>query len=221
MLSPINIAGPDQRRKQLMQKLSQQTQQHGSVPMPPGQHGSAAALGAGVNFKSPGMRALPGVQNTNGSNVLASILARLGIGGRAQDNEMSSGLGSPISPYGPHYIPPPAASAGSPIPAGGGTPPPLPPPGQALPDPGFQGGGNPALQVGNPDYLGGGNPAQHGAPNPGFLGGGNPALGQGGGGPVPLGGGLYFDPNSGQIINLGGGGAGSAALLGGVGHATA
>lgn len=220
MLSPINIAGPDQRRKQLVQKLSQQSQQHGSVPMPPGQHGSASALGAGVNFKSPGMRALPGVQNTNGNNVLASILARLGIGGRAQDNEMSNGIGSPISPYGPHYIPPSAATAGSPIPAGGGpgqiSPPPPGPIGSTWAQTISGGQTNSSLPA--DQQLSGvdpganviGGPNQVAAPNA-F---GNPNS------PVPLGGGLYYDPSSGQIMNFGPN-AGAAALLGGVGHATA
>jgi hypothetical protein len=226
MLNPINIAGPDQRRKQLMQKLTQQAGQHGAVPMPPGAHGSAAALGAGTGFRSPGLRSNGGVQSTHGNNVLASILARLGVGGRAQDNEMSNGVGAPIGPYGPHYIPPPPANPGNPIPAGGqggggllggaasnGLTPP--------------GAGVAGINAGTISFDPYAQPSGTGAgaanPNlsdpyaqPSGAGAGVGAV-NAAGGRVPLGGGLYYDPSTGTVVNLGSG-MGAASLLGGVGH---
>lgn len=210
MLNPINVAGPDDRRKQLMAKLGQQAQQngaaHAAIPMPLGARaGTAAALGTGTGFRAPGMHALPNPQSTQSPNILANILARLGVGGRPQDNEVSHGLGSPISPYGPNYIPAPAPDTGSPIPAGGAA---------AGAGAGMVGlNGQPITHVPVAQATAPGpTPTNTGAVqgpsntivDTGFYTQGSP--------PVSLGGGLYYDPSSGQILNLGGPAAGASAL---------
>lgn len=199
MFSPMNVAGPDSRRKQLVAKLSQQAQQHGAanagVPMPPGAaHGGsgAAALGVGRSFGAPQMRGLPSPQSSQAPNILASLLARLGVGGRPQENEVSGGPGSPISPYGSHYQPFAPAGPGSPIPAGGAQ---VSLPGSPQTAPTFTAEGPGAVPESAGQIAG-----PSGAPNastivdPGFFTQSN--------GPVPLGGGLFYDPSTGQVINL-------------------
>jgi hypothetical protein len=94
MFSPVNVAGPDQRRKQLMAKLGQQ--QQGNLA-----GRSSAAQSVGQAFHPGIVHALVKAASTQGTNVLPSVLARLGIYGHNNPDEVSQGFGAPISSYTP------------------------------------------------------------------------------------------------------------------------
>lgn len=183
MFAPINVAGPDQRRKQLAAKLGQQQQANAS---------SNAGLAASVGqaFHPAVVHALAKTVATQSTNVLPSVLARLGITGNPNANEVSQGFGAPIAGYRPSaasIAPPGPVSPGIPV-ASAVAPGPAPLTGA---DTSFAG-----VPVNNTPIQN-----QQGAfvaPNQSM----NPSADSGPSQPslVDLGGGHFFDPSSGQIV---------------------
>jgi hypothetical protein len=206
MFAPINVAGPDQRRKALMAKLGQQQQTN--------MGGSrSAAQSVGQAFHPAVMHALVRASSTQGTNVLPSVLARLGILGHQNAEEVSQGFGAPISSYHPGVgVQTDQNAPGIPV-AGSADP------GQAAAA--LAGPATTTDQQGNTVYAAGqAIPASTGSTNPvlaaqmadptsaynaaaaastpagnGVLDGGMTQRG----GLVPLGGGHFFDPATGQI----------------------
>lgn len=123
VFTPLDVRGPDQRRKQLMQKLMMQGQGQGRVPIPP--KAGSFLSGAGRAFGSIGGRQAPRVNLTHGTNILPSILSKLGVTGTPHPEEVSPGEGIPIP--GESHSQSPNAPAGPPIPVKTPTPDPASP----------------------------------------------------------------------------------------------
>jgi hypothetical protein len=130
LFAPMDPRGPDQRRKQLMAKLAQGRGR--GVPMPA--QAGHASMGTGAPFRGAGNFRPP---STHGSNVMQSILQRLGVGGAPGQGEFSPGPGQAIGLGGgagdPYSQAPTPITGGTPIPGGEYTP--SPPPGSELPSP--------------------------------------------------------------------------------------
>jgi hypothetical protein len=195
LFDPTDVRGPDQRRKQLMQKLAQQGRR--AVPLPVRAGNAAGGPGIGRMFQGANS-ARP--QSIHPGNVLSGVMQRLGIGGGPQMGEYGGGVGSPIGnpgqgygdPFsrapqaitGGHAIAPfsPDASWAGPAPDagsfGGGFQPPVPP-----------GYGADAELAPHPDGTVGNLPSL-------VSSGASP-----GGGLVPLGNGMFYDPASDQVVN--------------------
>lgn len=205
MFAPVNTAAPDDRRKQLMQKLSQQGQTN------LGQRSSIASS-VGSSFRQAMPHGLVRAQGTQGTNVLPSVLARLGIIGNPKADEVSPGVGLPIG--SPHGTPPPPIASGNPIPVMGvgvgGVP---------------QTPGTAASPSSGASLTGDSFPGQPTQPNVG-VGASLPGLSSSGGfsvspfgplggnyGGIPLGGGHFFDPRTGQVTFNPAAAAGGAAGL--------
>lgn len=107
IFTPVDVRGPDARRKQLLQKLMGQAQEArgaaSGVPMPT--HMGSVLGASGRTFKNAtDFRGVPKVNVTQGANIIPSILARLGAAGTSYPAEQSPGpgrsIGSP-TPVGP------------------------------------------------------------------------------------------------------------------------
>jgi hypothetical protein len=192
LFDPTDVRGPDQRRKQLMQKLAQQGKR--AVPLPARAGGGANASWAGPAPDRPFFGAASSrPQMVHPGNIVSSIAQRLGVGGGPQMGEYGGGVGAPIGNPGQGYgdpfsRAPQAITGGSPIapfdPNGPGEPPYPGAPQHFVPPP----SGSPGAPW-------------HFDPSPGPLpapvsGGASP-----GGGLVPLGNGMFYDPASDQVVN--------------------
>lgn len=195
-----NTQLPEARRKRLIAKLSGQMGGRG-VPLP------GAVGGEGRPFRSVGGFRPPRPHVTQGSHVLASVLAKLGIGGAGSFDEVSPGAGMAIgAPARPGMIS--DSFGGSPIPVPGGAPVPPPPPlspiPSAAPAAGPLGGAPTATPTGQGGMISPTGPVGPiGMSAEGVLG-GSPSL-------VPLGNGLFYDPANDQVVGSSFGGAGIAA----------
>jgi hypothetical protein len=198
MYSPVNVTGPDQRRKQLMAKLGQQAQ--GNMAS---QQGVAASVGTGLKAA---MHAMPRAQSTQSTNILPSVLARLGILGNPKADEVSQGFGAPID--SPHGTPLLSSGSGTPIPTAGASPQlPAAPQhftaaeGSAMTGPAIGQPGGPAYGSSIDSGIPGAPPLVFNAPSdPSVANDDGFNMQYGGGGAIPLGGGHFFDPVSGQVV---------------------
>jgi len=206
----IDVRIPDARRRKLMEKLSG-AGRGGGVPMPGVQSGALG--GGGRSFRSASaFRGAPGSQKTHGSNVLASVLARLGIGGPSGGvGEVSPGRGMAIE-HIERFLPPnPPVGGANPIPtfgAGGISAPGIPPMnpvGETLASPGMGAAAGPINPTAAPVGGGGYAPSPLGLPDPSQITSGAPT------GIVPLGNGLYYDPELDTVMGPGSSAGGSAA----------
>ena len=199
LFDPTDVRKPDQRRKQLMQKLAQQGRR--AVPLP-GRAGYAAG-GSGVGRLFQGA-AQARSQQVHPGNVMSSIMSRLGVGGGPQLGEFSPGVGRPIGNPGQGYgdpfsRAPQAITGGTPIaPNDANIIPPHPAPpvsgGVSIQPP--VGGGYPEGPLAAPPI----NPNGYGdMVSPGTVGQFGGPVSQGG--LVPLGNGMYYDPASDQVVN--------------------
>jgi hypothetical protein len=177
--------GPDQRRKQLVQRLAQQyavsTRHASRVPMPAriGAQMSEGRLFRGASTSRAGGKA----SITQAPNILQSVLARLGVVGKSHAEEMSGGPGLPISPSVPEAgmpIPPQGSAIPTPVqgidPTTGAIDPSSPYASGSVAPPGYQPYEDPTHVMVDPSSLDGSS------------------------GPVPLGNGLYYDPSTGMIL---------------------
>jgi len=184
-------------------------------------------VGMGEGRPFSGSSASPRGNFTHAPNVLASLMARLGVGGQGlgQASEMSAGPGMAI-PGRPHnagvgtpdasWVGPPR-DAGAPMPAFGTTAPAQVAGAPPLP-PAPTGPGTGALDYLDPNRA----PAPTG-PGTGALGSIDPnrtaapsgPAGGGGYGLVPLGNGMFYDPSSNQVVGspTGGSSGGMARSL--------
>lgn len=119
VFQPVDVRAPDQRRKQLVQKLMQQ---QAMQSVRPGLTAPARPLAASARMV--GGRAT-GVQH---NNIVASILSRLGAANAHMRDDAESGFGPTITAHGSnpyasgHYVSPREAQAGgTPIAAPGGS----------------------------------------------------------------------------------------------------
>lgn len=212
IFAPFDPRGPDQRRKQLIAKLAGQAgaaqQAVSRTPMPG--HLGATTLAEGRSFRGASASRIGGQAHvTQSPNILASVLARLGVSGKSHSEEMSAGKGLPITPPAPSSVLPDQQT------------------GSAIPTPAMSGpsaaasttsgtvpvqlasSGLPAEQaqiVTGPGELpsgpgdiyttvdASGNPTTKPLVDPGFL------MGGGANEPVPLGNGLYYDPSTGMVL---------------------
>jgi hypothetical protein len=210
VFAPLDVRSPDQRRKQLLMRLAQ--------------GGRAGLVAEGSpSRRAAAFRGIPRPQSTHAPNILASILAKLGVSGGPQAGEFSPGPGMAINPHIHPGGPPPEVGGGGlggiPIPTHGADPsggdrlgsePPLPG--------GVSGGGIPSAAGGYglppaPDTRGTDGAAGPSGPVPYDTRGTAGAAGPGGpaaGGLIPLGNGLYYDPVTDRVVG-GGAGAGSQA----------
>ena len=198
LFDPMDVRGPDARRKQLMHKLAQQGRR--AVPLPARAGNAAGGPGIGRMF-SGAASARP--QSVHPGNIVSSIAQRLGVGGGPQMGEYGGGVGSPIQGYGdPFSRAPQAISGGTPIAPNASWAGPAP---DALPGGGFQppvpgGGGISPGMAPNGSYSG----VAPGVANPqqavNFAAEGSAAVGNTSG-LVPLGNGMYYDPASDQVVN--------------------
>jgi hypothetical protein len=207
IFAPFDPRGPDQRRKQLIAKLAGQAgaaQQAGSRTPMPG-HFGGATLAEGRSFRGASSSRIGGQAHvTQQPNILASVLARLGVSGRSHSEEMSPGRGLPIAPPVPNVgLPIPAQGAAIPTPAQipavspvGGVP-----VASASTDP-TQSPPLTAATATNPDAVAT-NVSDSGllTHSDGQGGSYGPILEHGAGTTVvDLGNGMYYDPVSGQVI---------------------
>lgn len=180
VFSPIDVQAPDQRRKQLLQRLFQQAQQSRAAS-------GAMASTSGPNFRSA-LNTRPGVFSmTQPGNIMADVLARLGVVGHDFQGDVSPGKGHAIGPE--HGTPGPVSPVGPPIPVPGG------------------GAAPPAASM-TPTPL----DTTFGQSRPGIP---TPSLSHAQEGLVDLGGGMYYNQYLNRVVGSPGG-LGSAAInLGG------
>lgn len=128
IFTPVDVRGPDARRKQLLQKLMGQAQSaQGAAtqtPMPVGMR--AIATGEGRSFRNAtDFHGVPKINVTQGTNIIPSILARLGAVGTSHPAEYSPGPGRSIgSPQIAAPGPPQAENPQMPTPPNPGVNPP-------------------------------------------------------------------------------------------------
>jgi len=183
----------DKRRKMLVQRLMGRAGGGAGVPMP------SAAAAEGRTFRGVGnFRGAPHAAMTHASNVLASVLARLGgMGSPGLAGEVSPGLGRAIDyrPTPPPFHPPIAPPIPTPSPVGGS---PVPATGPITPAPGSSGPGTPSA----PPLTGSGGGDML-ALSPLVQSHLDSTLSDqysGGGQFIPLGGGLAYDPINDRVV---------------------
>lgn len=232
IFAPMDQQGPDARRKQLMSKLMGQVQQNlatnSNTPLPAMNRGSSALAGAGAPFRGAATvlrSARP--QTTQGTNILPSILAKLGAALHdPQQGELSPGHGlaigdpasvianlhaSPVLSPGPigHPIPTPTAPQ---VPGNGAVDPQQAAAAAAL---GVTPQANMTGDQLNAQLAANGQPTQaypmQITPN-------QPTQISGGAGPIPLGNGLFYDPDTQTIIGQQSVDAAGAAVRALAGH---
>lgn len=138
--TPLDVRGPDQRRKQLIQKLYGQAQTaRGVASAPPVQRTYPFLTTPGRSFRNAGTGGPPSLDITQLSSVLPGILAKLGIGASGPGipiaAEHSAAPGLPVqhpipAPAAPHanVAPPIPTPQPGPAPQAANVPPPQPEP---------------------------------------------------------------------------------------------
>lgn len=188
--APMDVRGPDQRRKQLASQVAQASIRP-PRPLPPARGALGSALGMGGSAFGQMAHRMAPLAVTQPDNIMESILARLGITGRSGNaGEVSPGHGLAI-PFTHPGVPNPGPPQGQPIPVQGMPASPaagivtgaaMPTPQAAAPQAGALGPVGHAIQSADMSIAAnGGN----------LLGGGiGNLLGSG----IPLGNGLIYDP---------------------------